>query len=112
MSVAKTILEQLKALTHQSVFWSWGASKFQAVSQNQIEGVGEDYLGGLVFYVRGMKHKGHVFVTLNLSDTYTISIGHLRKGKFNVKKQVKDVFFDQMSSTIDGLIEKQDNYSF
>lgn len=110
--IGKTIFNQLKSLTPQGVLWSWGASKYQVVGQNQISGVGEDYLGGLLFYVRGHKHKGHVLVSLSPSDTYTVSIGHVRKGKMNVTKQVKERFFDEFSDTIDELIERQDNYAY
>ena len=112
MTIANTIFEQIKALTPQPVLWSWGASKFQAVSENQIEGIGEFYLGALMFYVRGHKHKGHVLVTLAGNDTYTVTIGHVRRGKIKPKKQIKDVYFDDLSDIIDNLIEKQDNYKF
>ncbi len=107
MNVAKTILEQLRALTPTNVFYSWGASKFQAVGQNQIEGIGEEYYGGLLFYVRGMLHKGHVIITLNPMDEYTVSIGSVRKGKMNVKKQVQGIHFDMLGTVIDGLIEQE-----
>lgn len=112
MNIAQTILNQLKALTPKPILWSWGASKFQSVKQNQISGINEEYLGGLLFYVRGMKHKGHVFITLNGLDLYNIYIGHVRKGKMNPKKSIKDVYAEDMSDIIDDLIEKQNNYSF
>ena len=111
MQVARTILEQIKATIPKSVYWSWGSSKFQSVSDNQISGVGA-YLGGLLFYVRGHKHKGHVFVTLAYNDTYTISIGHYRKGNFNALKQFKDVYSDQVGTIIDESIERQPEYAF
>jgi len=112
MQVAKTILNQIKVLTPQQVFWSWGASKFQAIGENQIEGIKEEYSGGLMFYVRGMKHKGHVLVSLTWRDTYTVSIGSVRKGKINPKKEVTDVHFNELPDVIDNLIEKQDNYAY
>jgi hypothetical protein len=65
-----------------------------------------------VFYVRGAKHKGHVAVTLAGNDTYTVSIGHLKNATLAPKKQIKDVYFDELPSIIDELIEKQDNYTF
>jgi hypothetical protein len=112
MNYSKEILNQLLTLTPRPVLWSWGASKFQSVKGNQLEGIGEDYLAGLIFYVRGMKHKGHVFITLAGNDTYTVSIGHLRRLKFNVKKQEKDVYFDELYQVIDELIERQEHYAF
>ena len=110
--IAQTILDQTKALTPAPVFWSWGASKFRAVRENQIQGVGENYLGGLVFYVRGMKHKGHVLITLSLNDTYTVTIGNVIKGQIRTKKQINEVYFDQLGEIIDELIERQDAYAF
>lgn len=110
MSIANTINQQLRALTPRNVFWSWGASKFQAVGANQIEGIGESYAGALMFYVRGMLHKGHVMISLNAMDEYTISIGSVRKGKMNVKKQIKGVHFDMLGTIIDGMVETTNNY--
>jgi len=112
MNYGKTIFEQLKAMTPTPVLWSWGASKFQTFKTDQVKGIGEDYLGGLVFYVRGHKHKGHVFVTLAGNDTYTITLGHLKRGNVKPKEQVKEVYFDEMVDIIDGLVERQDNYAF
>lgn len=109
--IAQTIINQIKALTPGPVFWSWGPSAFRAVKENQIQGINENYLGGLLFYVRGMKHKGHVFVSLALNDTYTVSIGNVVKGQMKLKKQVNEVYFDQLGEIIDELIEKQDAYA-
>jgi hypothetical protein len=110
--VGKTIFEQLKGLTPAPVFWSWGASNFQGFSANQIEGLAHDYEGGLMFYVRGHHHKGHVLITLAYDDTYTISTGHVRKGTIKPKKQVLGVHFDEMTGVIDALVERIDSYQF
>ena len=109
--IAQTILDQIKTLTPMPVFWSWGASKFRAVKENQIQGINESYLGGLVFYVRGMKHKGHVLITLALNDTYTVTIGNVVKGNMKVKKQISEVYFDQLGEIFDELVERQDAYA-
>lgn len=110
--IANEILQQIRALTPTPVLWSWGASKWQIVKGNLIKGIGEDYLAGLKFYCRGRIHKGHVLVTLAGNDTYTVTIGHVRKGVIKPIKQIKEVYFDELSNTIDELIEKQDNYQF
>lgn len=112
MQVAKTILNQITTLTPKPVFWSWGASAFKGVKENQIKGINENYLGALMFYVRGMKHKGHVLVSLSPMDTYTVTIGRVTKGVMKIKKQVTDVHFPELPGTIDNLIEKQDNYQY
>ena len=85
--------------------WSWGASSFKTFSENKLENIGEFYLGGLIFYVRGAKFKGHVIVTLAGNDTYTITLGHLAKNKVNVKKQITGAYCDNFSEIIDNLIE-------
>lgn len=112
MNIAQTIVNQIKALTPVSVFWSWGASKWEAVGENKIEGIGENYLGALKFYVRGMNHKGHVIVSLALNDTYTVTIGSVVKGTMRVKKQIKEVYVEELPEVIDNLVEKQKNYAF
>lgn len=109
--IAQTILDQIKTLTPSNVFWSWGATKFRAVKENQIQQINENYLGGLLFYVRGMKHKGHVFVSLALNDTYTVTIGNVIKGQMKVKQQIKEVYFDELGEIIDGLIERHEAYA-
>lgn len=112
MNVGKTIYQQLRTLTLAPVFMSWGASKFQTFEQDQINGIGEFNQGGLIFYVRGAKHKGHVVVTLAGNDTYTITLGHLKNRTINPKKQFKNVYFDEMSDIIDDAIEKQNYYQY
>ena len=112
MTIAATINNQLRASIPAPVLWSWGASKFQAVGANQIQGVGEDYSGALLFYVRGMLHKGHVLITLNYRDEYTISLGPVRKGKMNVKRQKTGIHFDMLGTIIDEMVEKQPNYAY
>ena len=110
--VARTIFEQLKGLTPLPVLWSWGASSFKGFAANQIKGLAHEYEGGLMFYVRGHRHKGHVLITLAYDDTYTISIGHVRKGTIKPKKQVRGVHFDEMTGVIDALVERVDSYQF
>ncbi|RLA38898.1 MAG: hypothetical protein DRR06_20000 [Gammaproteobacteria bacterium] len=110
MSVATIINQQLRAFTPSNVFCSWGASKFQAVGANQIEGIGESYSGALMFFSRGFLHRGHVLISLNGMDEYTISIGSVRKGKMNVKKQIKGIHFDMLGTIIDSMIETKNNY--
>lgn len=112
MQIAQTILSQIKALTPAPIFWSWGASKFQVVKENQIQGIGENYLGGLLFYVRGANHKGHVLVSLALNDTYSVSIGHVKRGKMQPKRQINEVYFDELGEIIDGLVERQAHYEY
>jgi hypothetical protein len=112
MNVGQTIFQQIRALTPTPIYLSWGASKFQTFNTDQLKGIGEFYIGGIVFYARGAKHKGHVVVTLAGNDTYTVSIGYLKKGAIQPKNQIKGVYFDELSDVIDNLIEKQDFYQY
>jgi hypothetical protein len=109
--IGKTILEQIKAYAPAPVIWSWGASKWQLILESQITGTGEEYLGGLLFYVRGHHHTGHVLVTLAGNDTYTVSFGHVRKGKINVKQQFKGIHCDELARTIDDTVERIPQYA-
>jgi hypothetical protein len=112
MNVGQTIFQQIRTLTPTPIYFSWGASKFQTFNTDQLKGIGEFYIGGLVFYARGAKHKGHVVVTLAGNDTYTVSIGHLKNLTIQPKTQIKDVYFDELADVIDNLIEKQDFYQY
>lgn len=112
MNIGKEIMSQLKATTPMPILWSWGASKFQTFEENQLSGLGHYYLGGLIFYARGAKFKGHVIITLAGNDTYTITLGYMVRGEIRVKKQIEGAYCDNFSEIIDDLIEKQNFYAF
>jgi hypothetical protein len=105
MNYGKEIFNQLKVTTPMPVIWSWGASSFKTFEAEQIGDLGHYYLGGLCFYVRGAKFKGHVIVSLAGNDTYTITLGHLANRKIRVKKQIEGAYCDNFSEIIDNLIE-------
>lgn len=104
---AKTILAQIKATAGWAMIASWGAHGFLLVREDMIS-LPEKYEAALVFKVNGYLHKGHVIVSLNWNDTYTVSIGKLRAGKFTVKDSVPMVYFDNLGSVIDGLVESDE----
>ena len=63
---------------------------------------------GLRFWVEGFIHKGWVEVTYNEgSDLFSIKTLD-SNGK--VKEERTDVYLDAITSTIDGLVERCDNY--
>lgn len=111
MLIAKEILNQIRTLTPLPVFWSWGASKYEAIGPDQIKGVGASYFAGLKFYVRGHHHKGHVLITLDYSDLYTVTIGHVRRGSIKPLKQFKEVYFEDLPAIIDDAIERIPAYA-
>lgn len=113
LQIAKTIREQIFTLTPKPILWSWGASAWRIVGENQIDiGDNKKYEGGLLFYVRGHHHKGQVLITLDSMDLYTVTLGHLRKGKLNIKKQFTHVYFDELSEILDSSIERIDAYAY
>ena len=89
--VGKTILTQIKALDKWALS-SWGAKNF--VSSKD----------GIQFDVRGSKHRGRILVVLNPKDLYNIEIGKVVKLDWKSIKKVKDVYVDNLVTTLDGLI--------
>jgi hypothetical protein len=100
--IAKTIFGQLMLLG-AAVPMSWGIHAKKIVPRTELNDT--PHLGGLLFKVQGRLFKGHVLVRLLPSDTYQVDFGHLRKGKFNTKDSVSDVYFDQLAEIIDRKVE-------
>lgn len=101
MTVGQIIHSQLKALGLTDLM-AWGAEKFMSFESNQLV---ENSLGGLVFKVNGIRHKGHVMISLNGGDLYDVKIGKLNKGIWVEQKEEKDIFLEDLVVTIDNLIE-------
>ena len=103
--IGAEILHQIKLLTPKPAFWSWRASKFQTVGENQIKGLDDYYLGGLLFFTKGAVHYGHVFIALGLDDTYKVYTGRVEQGHMHTKDRVNNVYFDELPKVLDDLIE-------
>jgi hypothetical protein len=101
-NVGQTIFTQLTTLGG-TIVWCWGAHAYKSFSDKYFTDI--SHLGGLLFKLNGHIHKGHVMIRLAPNDTYTISIGTFRNNQFTSKKDVTDVYFDQMVEIIDGLVE-------
>ena len=92
MSIAKTILEQIKIIDPMAI-WAWGAKDMVAM---------ED---GLRFKTTGMvKNKGYVTIKLNGRDLYDIEFGKIRKFEYKVSKREEDVFAEDMVNFIDSMV--------
>jgi hypothetical protein len=92
MTIAKTILSQIKALDSMAL-WAWGAKDLVAM---------ED---GLMFKSSGMvKNKGKVIIKLNGRDLYDVTFGKIRKFEYKELARVEDVFVEDLISTIDGMV--------
>lgn len=101
-NVGQIILNQLTTLGG-TIIWCWGAHAYKTFSNQYFTDI--SHLGGLLFKVNGHLHKGHVMIRLATNDTYTISIGTFRNNEFKTKKEVSDVYFDQMVEVIDFMVE-------
>ena len=106
MSVAQTILNQIKAgrdvAGHNggtTLMMCWGARQFIAHNENA------DHMGALRMRVSGAKFKGLVFIKLMFNDTYTVQFAKMRKGEFDVKREIDNVYCDQLTGLIDQIVE-------
>lgn len=63
----------------------------------------------LRFRVQAHRHRGHVYIAVNGSDLFDIWLTNL---KGEIKKEFKNVFIDDLISTIDDEIEKTSEYTF
>jgi hypothetical protein len=93
MTIAKTVLSQIKAID----FWAlgaWGAKDFLALSD------------GLSFKTSGsVKWKGIVSVTLDEGkDLYIVKFSRLRKLQIIVDEVVEDVFVEDLVRVIDSQV--------
>lgn len=81
---------------NQNVFWSWGVEKVLRVKNK-----------GLFLLVNGHHHKGWVFIVLAWNDTYSY---YLIEDKKVIKKEVHDIYFDELQNRLDKDIEYIEDY--
>ena len=93
MTVAKTILSQIRAIDPMAMF-AWGA-------KNLVD-MGE----GLKFQTSGMTPwKGHVYVKYNYgTDLYEIQFFRIRKGAIKMYKVLEDVYTEDLVRLIDDFV--------
>jgi hypothetical protein len=94
MTIAATILSQLKALDPRAM-WAWGAKDLVNTGK------------GLQFRVGGLaKFKGLVHIRYNEgSDLYEIDFIKIKKGLPVVVKTVDDVYVEDMINVIDATVQ-------
>lgn len=89
--------ETMNWLTYnQPMFWSFGVSKIINLSNK-----------GLLLRVSARRHTGWVLITLNGSDLYDV---YLVNTLGRVKKEIKDVYGDELVDKIDDSIERIPEY--
>lgn len=93
MSVANTILGQIKALDKWAL-GAWGAKDLVAMND------------GLKFKTGGMvRWKGYVYVKYDEGqDLYNVIFGRIRKYEWKVDKEVNGVFVEDLVRVIDGQV--------
>jgi len=105
-NVANVIYDQMKAghgmdgAAGQVCMMTWASKDFVA---HNVES--EKDQGHLTFKVSGAKFKGTVKVRLMWNDTYTVELWRVRAGNVKMLNSVEDVYFDELTGTIDHLVE-------
>ncbi len=93
MTVGQTIYSQLKATSVREMM-CWGFC--QPIDMGD----------GLKFKVSGLKFRGYIYVKYDEgADLYIVQLATIRKKEWKVKLEIKDIFFDELGTTIDSLVE-------
>jgi hypothetical protein len=94
MTIAKTILSQIKTLDPMA-FFAWGAKDFVNMGN------------GLKFKTSGMvEWKGYVYVKYDEGrDLYDVIFAKIRKAEWIVQKEVNGIYFDQLVEIIDNQVK-------
>ena len=97
VAIANTVKSQISIYALMSM----GANKFNWIKETQ------KYSGGLSFEFQNTSKikKGRIHVQLTWSDTYTVVLIGIDWKKEKVFKIVDDVYCDQLSETLDRLVE-------
>lgn len=107
MQVANTIRDQIAAGRTEDntkgfvAMRCWGADNFTGC------GASEKDRGWLSFSVKGALFKGHVKVRLMWDDMYRVEFFKFSKWELKRVREVDHVFFDDLTSVIDGFVEKK-----
>ena len=104
LEIAQTIQYQIRC-TDPFALMAWGAQKLKALREEKLS-CGNYQLGGLEFKVNGMKFKGLVTVRLIANDTYTVELGKVKKGSYEIIKTIQGVYCDKLMRVIDSEIER------
>lgn len=93
MTVAQTILSQIKAIDPRAI-WAWGAKEFVNMGD------------GLKFKTSGMvKWKGYVHIRYNEgTDLYDIEFFRVRNANIKTDKGMTGVFVEDLVRVIDSVV--------
>ena len=99
LAIAETINQQIGLTANIIVQLTWGVSKRLATIYKGM--------ATLKLRVSGAIHKGWVYISLNQgTDTYEITLTDVHG---NVKNELTDIYFDQLGTLIDSLVERPAN---
>lgn len=84
--------------TNIQVYWSWGVDNILQFEDK-----------GLLIRTNGFHHTGYVLIVLAWNDTYSY---YLLNDDWSIKKQAKEVYFDELQYRIDKDVERLDLYEF
>ena len=103
VAIANTVKSQISIYALMSM----GANKFNWIKETR------KYSGGLSFEFQNTSKikKGRIHVQLTWSDTYTVVLIGIDWKKEKVFKIVSDVYADQLSETLDRLVETEETLS-
>lgn len=93
MTIAKTILSQIKTIDPMATF-AWGAKEFVNMGD------------GLKFKTSGMvKWKGYVYIRYNKgTDLYDIDFFRIRNVEIKTDKIIRDVFAEDLVNVINSVV--------
>ena len=99
LAIANTINQQIGLTANIIVQLTWGVSKRLATIYKGM--------ATLKLRVSGAVHKGWVYISLNQgTDTYEITLTDVHG---NIKNELTDIYFDQLGTLIDSLVERPAN---
>lgn len=99
LAIANTINQQIGLTANIIVQLTWGVSKRLATIYKGM--------ATLKLRVSGAIHKGWVYISLNQgTDTYEITLTDVHG---NIKNELTDIYFDQLGTLIDSLVERPAN---
>lgn len=99
LAIANTINQQISLTANIIVQLTWGVSKRLATIYKGM--------ATLKLRVSGAIHKGWVYISLNQgTDTYEITLTDVHG---NIKNELTDIYFDQLGTLIDSLVERPAN---
>ena len=89
--IGKIILNQINSID------KWALASFGA--KNYVY-----HKDGVQFDVRGSLFRGRITIKLNKRDLYDIEAGVIRKAEYKIKKTEKNIYVEQLISTLDNII--------